>query len=272
MGKKVFLIDAAGCNGCYSCQIGCKDEHVANDWSPIAKPMPEIGHFWFKLQQKVRGQVPKVKVAYRPHMCQHCDNPPCFEACRHGAKYKRDDGLVITDPNKCIGCRSCVTLCPYDAIYFNEDLNIAQKCTGCAHLFDGGWKDTRCSDNCPTMCIRVVDEDSDEARAFIKDSEFYLPEVAAKTKPRVYYKGIPKKFIAGTIFDPVADEVYVGGAVTLTGAGQTYNGLTDHFGDFWFEDLADGVYKLEINAGGKTKVIEDIDVTEIDVNVGDIAI
>jgi len=270
MGKKVFLIDAAGCNGCYSCQIGCKDEHVANDWFPIAKPQPEIEHFWFKLHQKVRGTVPKVKVAYRPQMCMHCDNPPCIKACPNGAKYKRDDGLVIIDPIKCTGCHFCVELCPYGSIYFNKDLNIAQKCTGCAHLVDGGWKETRCSDNCPTVCIRFVDEDCDEAKEFIANAETLKPELG--TKPRVYYKGLPKKFIAGTIYDPVADEVYIGAQCKLSGAGKACEATTDAFGDFWFEDLPDGKYKLEINAGGKTKVIDDIDVTEVDVNVGDIAL
>ena len=270
MAKKVFLVDCTECNGCYSCQIGCKDEHVTNDWTPIAKPQPEIGQFWFKLHQKVRGTVPKVKVAYRPQMCMHCDNGPCMEACRYGAKYKRDDGLVIIDPVKCKGCRNCVEACPYGSIFFNEDLKIAQKCTGCAHLIDDGWEETRCYDNCPTTCIRIVDEDSDEAKAFIKDAEILYPELG--TKPRVYYKGIAKKFIAGTIFDPVADEVYIGADCTLTGAGKTYTAKTDHFGDFWFEDLPDGKFKLELKAGGKTKVFDDLDTTEADINVGDIAL
>ena len=268
MGKKVFIIDLSLCNGCHSCHIGCKDEHVANDWSPIAKPMPEIDHFWFKMDERVRGTVPKVKVSYRPHICMHCDNPPCMEACRYGAKYKRDDGLVIIDPMKCTGCRNCLEACPYDAIYFNKDLNIAQKCTGCAHLLDAGWKETRCSDNCPTLCIKIMDED--DAKDLIAQAEVWKPELG--TKPRVYYLALPKKFIAGTVYDPVADEVYIGADCTLTGAGSTYNVKSDHFGDFWFNDIPDGVYKLEINADGKTKVIDDIDVTEVDVNVGDIAV
>jgi Fe-S-cluster-containing dehydrogenase component len=273
MGKKVFLIDTKICNGCYSCHIGCKDEHVANDWSPIAKPQPEIGHFWFKLDEKVRGTVPKVKVAYRPHMCMHCDNPTCMEACPiPGAIYKRDDGLVIIDPEKCTGCRKCMeeAACPYDVIYFNKDLNIAQKCTGCAHLLDQGWKETRCSDNCPTLSIRIADEDSEEAKEFIANAEFYKPEIADKMKPRVYYKGLPKKFIAGTVFDPVEDEVVIGAECKLSGAGKTYNGSTNLFGDFWFEDLPDGKYKLEIKANGKTKVIDDLDTAAADINVGDI--
>lgn len=272
MGKKIFTIDCNMCNGCYSCQIGCKDEHVANDWSPIAKPQPEIGHFWFKLDEKIRGTVPKVKVSYRPHICMHCDNPTCRTACPiDGAIYKRDDGLVIIDPDKCTGCRNCLTACPYEVIYFNKDLNIAQKCTGCAHLLDEGWKETRCSDNCPTICIRVLDEDSDEAKEFMKDAEFYMPEIADVMKPRVYYKGLPKRFIAGTIFDPIADEVYIGGSCKLISSdGKTYDVTTDHFGDFWFEGIPSGMYKLEIKVGDKTKAIDDIDATDVDVNLGDI--
>ena len=273
MGKKVFLIDTKICNGCYSCHIGCKDEHVANDWTPIAKPEPEIGQFWLKLHEKVRGTVPKVKVAYRPGMCMHCDNPTCKDACPiEGAIYKRDDGLVIIDPTKCTGCRLCMEACPYeDVIYFNRDLNIAQKCTGCAHLLDAGWKETRCSDNCPTLSIRIADEDSEEAQEFIADAEFYKPEIADKMKPRVYYKGLPKKFIAGTIFDPVLDEVVIGAACTLTEAsGKTFTAPTNHFGDFWFEDLPDGKFKLEIKADGKAKTIDDLDTSAADINLGDI--
>ena len=139
MGKKVFVIDLSICNGCYTCQFACKDEHCGNDWSPIAKPQPEIGQFWVKLTEEVRGTVPKVKVAYRPHLCMHCDDAPCMNVCSvEGAIYKRDDGLVIIDPNKCTGCRNCMDACPYGTIYFNEDLNLAQKCTGCAHLLDDG--------------------------------------------------------------------------------------------------------------------------------------
>ena len=113
MAKKVFVIDVAKCNGCYNCQIACKDEHVGNDWTPIAKPQPETGQFWLKLTERVRGTVPKVKMPYRPHLCMHCDDAPCMAACAvPGAIYKRDDGLVIIDPEKCTGCRTASTPAP----------------------------------------------------------------------------------------------------------------------------------------------------------------
>ena len=56
MGK-VMVIDLSICNGCYNCQIACKDEHVGNDWTPIAKPQPDTGQFWTKVHDLVRGKV-----------------------------------------------------------------------------------------------------------------------------------------------------------------------------------------------------------------------
>ena len=119
------------CNGCYNCQVACKDEHVGNDWSPIAKPQPDTGQFWNKVNDNVRGTVPKVQGHLRAQLCQHCDDAPCITACPvEGAIYKRDDGLVDHRPGQVPGCNQlCVDACPYDVIYFNDDLNIAQKCT-----------------------------------------------------------------------------------------------------------------------------------------------
>ena len=146
MGK-VLIIDLAICNGCHNCQVACKDEHVANDWSPIAKPQPDTGQFWNKVINLERGTVPKVQVTYHHSICQHCEEAPCIEACPAGAIYRRKDGIVIIDPEKCRGNQMCLEACPYEnVVFFNDDLNIAQKCTFCAHLIDRGWTETRCSD------------------------------------------------------------------------------------------------------------------------------
>jgi len=268
MGK-VFVIDLSICNGCHTCQFACKDEHCGNDWTPIAKPQPEIGQFWLKMDEKVRGTVPKVKVAYRPHLCMHCDDAPCIASCPiEGALYKRDDGLVIIDAVKCTGCRNCVDACPYSVIYFNEDLNIAQKCTGCAHLIDSGWKEPRCVDACPTLCMKFMEEE--EAEALIAGAEVWKPELKDKVKPRVYYLNVPKKFIAGTLYDPVEEEVVIGAKATLKGAGETVTTETDSYGDFWFEGLKDGVYDLELKSDGKVKTFTGLNTAEADINLGDI--
>jgi tetrathionate reductase subunit B len=270
MAKKVFVIDIARCNGCYNCQIVCKDEHVGNDWSPIAKPQPEVGQFWLQLKEKVRGTVPKVKVSYRPHLCMHCDNAPCIAACPvPGAAYKREDGLVILDTQKCTGCRLCVAACPYDVIFFNEDLNLAQKCTGCAHLLDDGWAEPRCADACPTECLKLMDED--EAKELVAKGQAWKPEIKDQVQPRVYYLNLPKKFIAGTLFEPAQDEVVIGATATLTAAdGKAITTETDAYGDFWFEGIDDGVYSLELRYGDKVLSFAGLDTSEKDINLGDI--
>jgi tetrathionate reductase subunit B len=271
MAKKVFVIDIAKCNGCHSCQIVCKDEHVTNDWTPIAKPQPDTGQFWIDLTERVRGTVPKVKVAYRPHLCMHCDKAPCMTSCDvPGALYKRDDGLVIIDPVKCTGCKNCVDACPYDTIFFNEGLNIAQKCTGCAHLLDDGWTEPRCADACPTLAIKMMDED--EAQELIAQAEVWKPERKDELAPRVYYLNLPKKFIAGTLYDPVEEEVIIGAACTLTASdgGATRTEETDSYGDFWFEGLEDGVYDLELKQGSQVVSFAGLDAAAADINLGDI--
>ena len=269
---KAFVIDISICNGCYCCQIACKDEHVANDWTPYAKPQPDTGQFWLKLHEFVRGTVPKVKMHYLPTLCMHCDKAPCISACPvEGAIYKRKDGLVIIDPVKCSGCKNCVDVCPYGAIYFNEDLNIAQKCTGCAHLLDGKgskevWKTTRCVDACPTEAIKFGEES--EFADLIKKAEVLKSE--AGTKPRVYYLNIPKKFVAGTVYDPVKKDVIIGANCTLSKNGKKLTRATDNYGDFWFEGLEVDTYTLKIEAKGfPSKTIASIN-TENDVNLGDI--
>jgi tetrathionate reductase subunit B len=267
---KVFVHDNSICNGCYNCQIACKDEHVANDWTPYAKPQPEIGQFWLKLDEKVRGQVPRVKVAYTALMCQHCDNAACIASCKMDAIYKREDGLVIIDPVKCTGCKNCVDACPYKAIYFNDGLNIAQKCTGCAHLLDNGWKEPRCVDACPTLALKFMEES--EAKDYIKNAEYIKPERATQDKPRVYYLNLPKRFIAGTVYDPTEKEVIIGASVTLTEAGKkkTYTASTDSYGDFEFEKLPVAKYTLTIEKGKKSRTISVN--TEQDISLGDIAL
>jgi ferredoxin len=203
-------------------------------------------------------------------MCQHCDDAPCIPACPvEGALYKREDGLVIIDSVKCTGCQACVDACPYDVIYFNESLNVAQKCTGCAHLLDGGeWKIPRCADSCPTEAIKFGEES--EFKDLIAQAEILKPE--AKTKPRVYFLNIPKKFIAGTVYDPVEKEVIIGATCTLKGpkAGKVTTVTTDAFGDFWFQNLAEGAYDLTIEAKGFAAKSFAKLITEKDINLGDI--
>lgn len=268
---KVFAIDLSVCNGCYCCQIACKDEHVANDWTPYAKPQPDTGQFWIGLTELVRGQVPKVKITYLPKMCHHCDDAPCMADCRFDAIQKREDGMVVINPDKCTGCKLCKDTCPHGAIYFNDNLNIAQKCTACSHLRDTApdeWQVPRCVDQCPTGALKFGEET--DFADFIKGAE--LLNAKAGTKSRVYYKNLPKKFVGGTLYDPKEKEVIIGAKCTLKdqASAQTFTTETDSFGDFWFDGLKDdGLFTLTLEKGNARKTVATVS-TKIDLNLGDI--
>ncbi len=263
---KVFTVDVARCSGCYNCQLACKDEHVGNDWSPYAKPQPQIGQFWCRLEEHVQGTIPKVKIHYITKMCAHCRNAACMAVCPEDAFERREDGLIILRPDKCSGCKKCVDACPYGAIFFNPELNIAQKCTGCAHLLDNGAKLPRCVEACPTDALSFGEED--EMQDFIEGADILKPETGAS--PRVYYRNIPGKFIAGTVYDPVEKEVVIGAKCRLNCGGKLWEAVTDNYGDFWFKDLPVGVFELVIEMKGyKYKVFHELRSKDC-VNLGDI--
>ena len=264
---KAFLIDIEKCVGCHDCQIGCKDEHCGNDWMPYAKPQPLTGHFWMKLNQYERGDRPQVKVTYMPVMCQHCQNAPCMKVAKDGAVYRRDDGLVLIDPEKARGQKAIVDACPYHAVFWNDELQIPQKCTGCAHLIDRGWPISvpRCVDNCHVDVITFGEEKDLD----LEGTEVLHPEYG--TKPRVFYRGLPKKFVAGTVYDPDEKEIVEGAKVTLTGDAGTFTAETDGWGDFWLRGLPDAAWTLSIEANGKKKTMS-VSTAEKDIGLGDLAL
>jgi Fe-S-cluster-containing dehydrogenase component len=263
---KVFIVDEAKCNGCYSCQIACKDEHCGNEWLPYAQPQPTTGQYWMRLDEKEHGSKPKVRVEYTPWPCMHCDDAPCIAAAPD-AVYKRDDGMVVIDPAKAKGNKALQDSCPYGAIYYNDELDLCQKCTGCAHLLDEG-EMPRCADMCATGGIRFGEEE--DFLAEIAVSEVMLPEQG--TKPRVYYMNLPKLFVTGEVWDPAANEIIEGAVVTLTEPdGSIQVQTTDDFGDFWFKRLEAGTYSLSIAAKGFETVQKDGIVLDKSLNLGDFA-
>jgi Fe-S-cluster-containing dehydrogenase component len=261
---KVFVVDIGKCSGCYNCQVACKDEHCENDWMPYAKPQPHSGQFWMRVKQKDHGQVPKVWVEYTPWPCMHCDAPKCAEVCPESV-YKREDGLVIIDPQKATGHSELVDACPYGAIFYNEKLDVAQKCTGCAHLVDEG-RLPHCVDLCATGGLRFGEEE--EFTEEIAHAETMLAELG--TKPRVYYLNRPHLFVGGEVWNPAADEIIEGAKVALTMPdGTVLETATDDFGDFYFRRLDTGTYRLRIEAEGFAPAsLDDIRLEE-SLNLGD---
>lgn len=245
---KVFTIDIARCSGCYNCQLACKDEHAGNDWLPYAAAQPLTGQFWCRVEEHVHGTMPKVNIHYEAQMCRHCDNAACMAVCPAEAIIRRPDGFVLIDPKKCTGCGACESACPYHSIYRNPVSGIAQKCTACAHLLDAG-QQPRCAEACPTDALRFVEAEPENGE-------------------RVIYKNRPGLFIAGTVYDPDAEEIREGVRCVLSDGQET---LTDDFGDFWFKNLRPGEYSLEISAVGcESKSFPGLSLRENDINLGDI--
>lgn len=259
---KVFVYDLDKCNGCHNCQIVCKDEHCDNDWSPIAKKQPDTGHFWCKVDEEVCGKTPLVRVNYLSHHCNHCDNAPCMKAAPE-AIYKREDGLVIIDPEKAQGNKGIVNACPYGEIYWNEELQLAQKCTGCAHLLDDGWAVPRCVDACCTGALRFGEEE--DFAEELKNAEVLRPESGCA--PRVYYLNKPKRFVAATVVDLAADEVVIGASAMLQRVSDeevVASVLTDELGDIFIEGVEPDLYTLWLQKEGYITRAISVDVTEKD--------
>ena len=241
---KSFVIDVKRCNGCHNCQLACKDEHCGENWLPIAAEQPMTGQFWCKVEQTEMGKIPWVRVAYRPKMCAHCADALCIEIAPD-AVYRRDDGLVIIDPVKSKGRRDIVESCPFGVVFWNEALEIPQKCTGCAHLIDDGWSVPRCVDACPTGALRLVD-----ANGAALDG-LRVPAELQGHGSNLYYVNEVQPRIVGTLVDVELDEVLIDERVQLfSEEGMIAETKTDDFGDFEFPDVRQGRYAVSLHPRG----------------------
>jgi len=272
LAKYGLVIDVNKCSGCYNCYLACRDEYCGNDYPPYSLAQPYTGHFWMRQIERERGKYPKVKVAYTPLPCMHCDDALCIKAAQDGAVYRRPDGIVIIDPEKSKGQKNLLSACPYRVIYWNEEKNIPQKCTLCAHLLDAGWKEPRCVEACPTGALTFGDLDDPNSEvsklAASGKAEILHPEYEMKEK--VTYIGLPKRFVAGSVVLGDKDECAENVSVTLTGEGEKKTVKTDNYGDFEFEGLPeDKEYSVKIECPGYKP--EEFSVkTKVDVCLGDI--
>ena len=108
MPRYAMVIDLDRCTGCRACMEACKVENNT-----------PRGNFWMHVFRFEEGEFPRTHIWFMPRPCMHCDNAPCVKVCPVGARFKREDGLVATDTDRCIGCRYCEVACPYGVNYFN---------------------------------------------------------------------------------------------------------------------------------------------------------
>ncbi|MDR3566403.1 MAG: 4Fe-4S dicluster domain-containing protein [Syntrophobacteraceae bacterium] len=148
-----LLSDGSRCIGCFACETACKLEH---DLAPDTHPIRAI----------VTGPLERdgsLVLSFLPLTCAHCETPACVAACLTGAMQKREDGIVFSDPELCIGCQTCAVACPFGVPQLNSKNGKIAKCDGCKDRVDRGlWP--VCALRCPTGAllfgspVRVVQE------------------------------------------------------------------------------------------------------------------
>jgi Fe-S-cluster-containing dehydrogenase component len=134
------------------------------------------------------GTFPALTMWFRPGTCMHCANPPCEIVCPTGATYRRDDGLVEIDKDKCIGCKYCMPACPYNARYFDETRGVVDKCTGCAHRVDAG-EEPACAHACMTGALVFGDlnDPTSKAAQLLAGGQGRPIGPATGTQPQIFY-------------------------------------------------------------------------------------
>jgi Fe-S-cluster-containing dehydrogenase component len=242
-----IAIDSKVCMGCYCCFTACKDEHCGFA-TALSAAQPMMGQFWIRMDEKERGDdSAHIRVSYVPTLCSHCEDPACAKAATGGAVYKRDDGIVIIDPEKSKGQKAIADACPIGAVYWNEELEIPQKCTMCAELLDDPeylsylgdekLKVPRCVEVCPNRAIKFgdLDDPDSEINRFIAERRVTQLKPLGNRETNVVHLNIPTVFLAGTVCLPQElDEVAPGAKVVLKDdeSGETWEAETNYFGDW----------------------------------------
>jgi len=193
-----MAVDLRRCIGCNACVLACKAE---NGTPP--------GIFWMRVLEKEEGRYPFARRLFFPLRCNHCASPPCETICPTGATYKRADGLVLIDYDKCIGCGACMIACPYTVRfrwedrrgYYGEGLTpyeaakyqsfrrgTVQKCNFCAHRLDQGLAPA-CVQTCPTNALVYGDLGAPESaiNQALRSRHHFRPREELGTEPGLYY-------------------------------------------------------------------------------------
>ncbi|HEY3150348.1 MAG TPA: 4Fe-4S dicluster domain-containing protein [Candidatus Binatia bacterium] len=187
-----FVIDQNRCIGCHACTVACKEEHN------IAVG---VNRTWVKYIEK--GRYPDTRRHFAVLRCNHCDDAPCIEICPTVSLFRRTDGIVDFDHERCIGCKSCMQACPYDALYIDPERNTAAKCNFDASRVEMGYKPA-CEVVCPTQAILSGDLDDPNSlvskRIALEKVSVRKPEKG--TKPKLFYVGVDGDLLNPTMMEP----------------------------------------------------------------------
>ena len=277
MKKPGIAVNAARCMACYACFMACKDEHCGWD-TALSKSQPEMGQYWVNIVDYERGDsTRRVKTASYPLMCGSFNNEAFEKAIAEGTMVRREDGIVYIDPEKSKGHKELVDASPIGGIFWNEELQIPQKCTMCAELLDDpdypGFE-PRCVEACPNQALvfgDLADPDDTINKVIAKSKVTPLPGTEG-LDTNVIFLNVPSRFLAGTVAYPQElEEVCIGAKVKVTNeeTGETYETETNWAGDWEVEDLPkEASFTVEINFPGFKPVVYKGERTDHDHYVG----
>ncbi|OGO24448.1 MAG: 4Fe-4S ferredoxin [Chloroflexi bacterium RBG_16_50_9] len=197
-----MAIDLKRCVGCNSCTMVCRME---NGTPP--------GILYNRVEKYEIGKYPAARMQFRPIPCMHCQEPACLKVCPTGATYQRDDGIVLIDHEKCMGCRYCVLACPYEARQFlgkidnyfgpetitpwetvkhqELDKGTTVKCTFCVRRLERG-REPACVETCPAQAryFGDLDDPESEVSKIIAFQGGTVLKEELGTRPSVYYVNV----------------------------------------------------------------------------------
>jgi Fe-S-cluster-containing dehydrogenase component len=208
--RYAYLIDTVKCIGCGMCVKACKAENRVPDgffrtWieryeisedgeAEVDSPNGGLDGF----EENV-SHVKVAKAFFVPKLCNHCAASPCVQVCPVGAGYRTKDGVVLVDPEHCVGCGYCVQACPYGSRFISHDENspyprTAQKCTLCYHRITKGLKPA-CVAACPVGARQLADMKNqfDPVRKRIMTERVGVLQPELLTQPQCYYVALDKE-------------------------------------------------------------------------------
>jgi tetrathionate reductase subunit B len=196
------------CIGCANCVKACKVENNVpkeplffRTWVEryIIKKNDEVvvecneggaGKFSTDLEER-----DMLRSFFVPKLCNHCENPPCAQVCPVGATFKTDEGIVLVDDDRCIGCSYCVQACPYGARYIDHHgKGIADKCTWCYHRLVRGLSPA-CVLACPVGARKIgnLKDPASEVSTILREKRVAILKPEIGNEPRAYYLGMDKE-------------------------------------------------------------------------------
>ncbi|MCB8814813.1 4Fe-4S dicluster domain-containing protein [Desulfosporosinus shakirovi] len=155
MARYAMVIDTRSCIGCHSCTVACR-VHNNLPVDMIYNPVTTVGP---------TGVYPNLHMAHIPLLCMHCEQTPCVNSCPTGASQRREDGIVWIEESKCVGCKTCVMVCPYGARVSNHEKGTVQKCDFCFDRVDKG-SIPRCVQSCHQKARIFGDLDDETSEVF----------------------------------------------------------------------------------------------------------